>query len=58
MSDLLIVKSRVQDEIRDKGCSPTQDAINEINDRVKDTIKEATKRTKANSRKRVKPSDV
>lgn len=58
MSDLLIVKSRVQDEIRDRGCSPTQDAIEEINQQVESTIEEATERTKANSRKRVKPSDV
>ncbi len=56
--DMLLVKSRVQELIRDKGCSPSSEAIDELNGVIQDVVEEATERTKANGRKRVKAADV
>lgn len=58
MSDMLIVKSRVQEYIRDQGCSPTENALDELNEALKDKIEEATNRTEGNGRKRVKRVDI
>jgi len=56
--EMLLVKSRVQELIRDQGCSPSSEAIEELNGVIQDVVKEAAERTKANGRKRVKAADV
>jgi histone H3/H4 len=56
--DMLLVKSRVQELIRDQGCSPSSEAIDELNGVIQDAVEEAAERTKANGRKRVKAADV
>ncbi len=56
--DMLLVKSRVQELIRDQGCSPSSEAIEELNGVVEEAVQEAAERTKANNRKRVKATDV
>ncbi len=58
MSDMLLVKSRVQELIKEEGCSPTTEAIEKLNEEVQDTIERAAERTKENNRKRVKAKDV
>lgn len=56
--EMFLVKSRVQELIRDQGCNPSSEAIDELNDVIEDVVVEATERTKANKRKRVKAADV
>lgn len=56
--ELLLVKSRVQEMIRNQGCYPSPEALRELNDMVEEAVQKATERTKANGRKRVKSVDI
>ncbi|MCG8468434.1 MAG: hypothetical protein MJB57_09545 [Gemmatimonadetes bacterium] len=55
--DMLLVGSKTKDALKSSGLNVSGDALDALNDRVHDLIKDAQKRCTANGRKTVRPND-
>ena len=58
MAEILVVQSKVKSVIKKAGCNTSSEAISAISKGVKDLLKKAVTRAKANRRKTVKAGDV
>lgn len=58
--DTLIVKSKVREYIKSKGCNTAGDLVdgNALNDAIKEIIDKAVARAQANGRKTVQAKDI
>ncbi len=56
--DVLVVASKIKAYIKKKGLMTSSDTIGALNDKVHCLLDSASKRTKANRRKTVKPQDL
>ena len=59
-AEVLIVKSKVREYIKSKGCNTSSDIVdgNALNDIIKAILDKAIARTTANGRKTVQPKDI
>lgn len=57
MTDLLVVGSKVKEEIKKYDCNTAGDAVEALSKMVEDVIKKAAERAKANGRKTVRAED-
>lgn len=55
---MLVVQSKVKEQIKAAGCNTSAEAVNALSKAVERLIRDAVARAKANNRKTVKASDV
>ena len=58
MADMLVVKSKIADYVRNKGMMCASDTCDALSDHVQTNLDRAIARCKENGRKTVKPYDL
>lgn len=58
MADLLVVQSKVRDEVKNRGANMSGDFASALSKEVAGIVDRAIKRARANGRKTVRPTDL
>ena len=58
MSDMLVVQSKVREQVKKRGANMAGDFADELSKKVADYVDDAIKRARANGRKTVRANDL